>query len=63
MSHRQFLLNNLPQADKNLVESSLDNELEIALVFIALNFEVIRGQRLMLKFCLKEAKMGDRAFI
>jgi len=53
----------LPQADENFVGSSLDYELEIALVFIALKFEVIRGQRLMLKFCLKEAKMGDRAFI
>jgi hypothetical protein len=51
----------LPQVDENLGGSSLKYVLEIALDFIALKFEVMRGQRLMFKFCLKQAKMGDRA--
>ena len=44
------------QVDENLVGSILDYEFEIALDFIGLKFEVIRGERLIFKFCLKKQK-------
>jgi len=62
-SHRQLPLNSSSEANQNFVKDVKEYGLSTALDIIVLKIKIIRGQRLMLKFCTKLLKKGAKAMI